>query len=85
MKSVNDVSAHLLTMSPVRTQLVCQDWMRIDATRTQHDTCALRGEKPGGRLAQPAARACDDDDFPSILLFMFIVGLPFNLQKVLCP
>jgi hypothetical protein len=35
----------------------------IDPPRTQHHACALHGEMPGGRLAQPAARARDDDDF----------------------
>src|SRR5439155_5396220 len=36
---------------------------RIDAPCTQHNTCALRGEKPRGRLAKSTARARDDDDF----------------------
>jgi hypothetical protein len=35
----------------------------IDATSTQYNARALRAEKAGRRFAQPAARACDDDDF----------------------
>ena len=35
----------------------------IAAPRTQYNARALRGTKPGRRLAQPAALARDDDDF----------------------
>src|SRR5581483_3040985 len=34
----------------------------IGSPRTQHDACALRGEKPSGRLAVAAARARNDYD-----------------------
>ena len=50
-------------LPPLPGQLVCQRLDAIDAPRTQHNARALRGEKPGGRLAEPAARARDDDDF----------------------
>ena len=46
----------------VRRALLMGGPYTIHAPRTQHNACALRGEKPGRCLAQPAARARDDDD-----------------------
>jgi hypothetical protein len=44
------------------TQFAGQSLDAIGAPGTQHDGCALRGEMAGGRLAQPAACAGDNDD-----------------------
>jgi len=38
-------------------------WETPDAARTERNGCALRGQKPGGCLAQSAARSRDHDDF----------------------
>lgn len=38
-------------------------WLEaVGAPGTQHNDCALRGEKPSGCFAQPAACARNDDD-----------------------
>src|SRR5271157_3463674 len=61
--TLGDVCSHGECLAAAAGQLVCQRLEAIDAPRTQPAARALRGEKPGGRLAQPAARARDDDDF----------------------
>jgi hypothetical protein len=48
--------------NPVNFSYVCQGLDAIGASRIQHNACALLGEMPGGRFAQPAARALDDRD-----------------------
>src|SRR2546423_918710 len=61
--ALGDVCRYGECLAATAGQLVGQGLDAIGAPRTQHNACALRGEKPGGRLAQPAARARDDDDF----------------------
>jgi hypothetical protein len=50
-------------MSPVNS--FAKDWMRSTRRAPSTTLAPLRGDKLGGRLAQPAARARDDDDFSS--------------------
>jgi len=57
-----DVHRYGECLAAAAGQLLGQGLDAIDAPCTQHDARALRRKKPGGRLAEPAARARDDDD-----------------------
>ena len=53
--------AHMLLSPLPRQRFTVRQ--RFPTLRPQHNACALCGEQPGSRLAQPATRARDDDDF----------------------
>src|SRR5215213_7635476 len=70
--TVGDVCSYGECLAAAACQLICLLMTGgIDAPCTQHNACALRGEKPGGCLTQPAAGARDDDDFSFDVIVQF--------------
>jgi hypothetical protein len=62
LSSVSGVCGHRERHAARTGQLVGQCLDALDAPGAQHHGCTLHGEHAGSRLAQPAARICDDDD-----------------------
>jgi hypothetical protein len=60
--AVGDVCRYGECLAAAAGQLVGQRPEPFDPPCPQHNAPSLGGEEPGGRLAQPAARARDDDD-----------------------
>jgi hypothetical protein len=64
LAAVGDVGGEGERLPSLGRQVVRERLEAAGAPRAQHDRRALRGEQPCGGLAQPAARARDDDDLP---------------------
>ena len=60
---VDDICFYGERLAAAARQFTCQFLETLDAARAEHNGCALHGEKPGGCLAQSAARSRDHDDF----------------------
>ena len=63
LRSVGHVGRPREGLSAALGQFLGQRLDAVRAPRPEHDGRALRSEHSGGRLAQTAARARDDDDF----------------------
>jgi hypothetical protein len=80
--ALGDVCCYGNGLATTRLQLIRQRLNAIKAPRTQGNARALRGEKAGGRFAQPAARARDDDDFSfDVIAYDLDSSMPCRLLR----